>query len=158
MTSHSHVVYGVASGWNMLTRRRLAADKILSLLTELHRSILRRVPRVAAETALPWAIISRPLRGRPDQSQTEIKFEMQTFAAFAGFCFAAFALSLWCSREGRNFRKREPPRQPRRLPPLLRKEGSFSSAIRHSPFTIHIFSKTKRSFDRVVIIAKRGIH
>ena len=27
------------------------------------RIILRRVPRVAAETALPWAIISRPLRG-----------------------------------------------------------------------------------------------
>ncbi len=49
--------------------------------------------------------------------------------------------------------EREPPRQPRRLPPLLRKEGSFSPAVHHSPFTF--FQRPNGRFDRVVIIANR---
>ena len=64
MASHSHVVYGVVSGWKMLTRRRLAADKILSLLTELQELFCDLFPRVGAETALPWATFTCPLRGQ----------------------------------------------------------------------------------------------
>ena len=54
---------------------------------------------------------------------------------------SCFALS---ADEGVRVPRQEPPRQPRRLPPLLLKEGSFCSAITHSRFTIYIFSKTKR--------------
>ncbi|HMU34276.1 MAG TPA: hypothetical protein PKC89_10460 [Pyrinomonadaceae bacterium] len=60
MPSNCHGIYAVDQGRRSFCGGGSAADKILSLLTELHRSISRRVPRVAAEAALPWAIFFVP--------------------------------------------------------------------------------------------------
>ena len=81
----------------MNPRRRLGRRQVsVACFARSGRILRKSSPRAEARgnsAALPWASISRPLRGRPDQSQTEINFEMQTFAVFAGFRLAALVFS-----------------------------------------------------------------
>ena len=94
-------------------RRRLAADMALSLLTELQRSVLRplsqgggrcgltlgynhasRTGTTPAASRKNFGSAKNARIGVPSKiSDLNLKFEMQTFAAFAGFRLANFAFS-----------------------------------------------------------------
>ena len=94
-------------------RRRLAADMALSLLTELQRSVLRplsqgggrcgltlgynhasRTGTTPAASRKNFGSAKNARIGVPSKiSDLNLKFEMQTFAVFAGFRFATFAFS-----------------------------------------------------------------